>query len=96
LLARKAIQKYESGMKSVAKVAVSIPVQTLRSLERVRKKARRTRSAAVTEAIERWLAAEEVGEADKRYVEGYLRKPERIDEQAAIATAVVQGWAEWE
>jgi metal-responsive CopG/Arc/MetJ family transcriptional regulator len=83
-------------MKGVAKVAVSIPVQTLRSLERVRKKSRRTRSAAITDAIERWLAAEEIGEADKRYVEGYLRQPERLDEQAAIATAVVRNWAEWE
>jgi metal-responsive CopG/Arc/MetJ family transcriptional regulator len=83
-------------MKGVAKVAVSIPVQTLRSLERVRKKSRRTRSAAVTEAIERWLAAEEIGEADKRYVEGYLRQPERLEEQAAIATAVVRSWADWE
>lgn len=60
-------------MKRVAKVAVSIPVETLRSLERVRKKARRARSAAVTEAIERWLAA------DRRYDEGYLRQPEHAD-----------------
>jgi metal-responsive CopG/Arc/MetJ family transcriptional regulator len=83
-------------MKGVAKVAVSLPIETLRSLERVRKKSRRTRSAAVTEAIERWLATEEVGEADKRYVEGYLRQPERTDEPAAIAGAVVQGWEKWE
>ena len=95
-LAIAAIPKYEFGMKGVAKVAVSIPLETLRSLERVRKKSRTTRSAAVTEAIERWLAAEEVGEADKRYVEGYLRHPERVDEQSAIAGAVVRGWEAWE
>ena len=83
-------------MKAVAKVAVSIPIETLRSLERVRRKSRRTRSAAVTEAIERWLAAQEVGEADKRYIEGYLRHPERADEQAAIAGAVTTGWEKWE
>jgi len=83
-------------MKGVAKVAVSIPVETLRSLERVRKKSRRTRSAAVTEAIQRWLAAAEVGDADRRYVEGYLRHPERADDAGATARAVVQGWEKWE
>jgi metal-responsive CopG/Arc/MetJ family transcriptional regulator len=83
-------------MKGVAKVAVSIPVETLRLLERVRKKARSTRSAAVTEAIQQWLAAKEMGEADERYVEGYLRQPERADEQTTLASAVVEGWEKWE
>ena len=96
VLAERASQWYEFGMKGVAKVAVSIPVETLRSLERVRKKARRTRSAAVTEAIERWLAAEEMGEADRRYVEGYLRQPEHADEQASLAKAALQTWEKWE
>ena len=50
----------------------------------------------MTEAIERWLVAQEIGEADKRYIEGYLRRPERADEQAAIAGAVTTGWEKWE
>jgi metal-responsive CopG/Arc/MetJ family transcriptional regulator len=83
-------------MKSVAKVAVSIPVDTLKSLERTRVRLRKTRSAAVTEAIEKWLRAEEIGEDDRRYVEGYLRKPERGGELGAIATAAVETWEPWE
>ena len=91
-----AIQWYEHGMKSVAKVAVSIPSDTLKSLERARARLRKTRSAIVTEAIERWLAAEELTEGDKRYVEGYLRHPERSDESWAVAGSVVQEWEAWE
>jgi metal-responsive CopG/Arc/MetJ family transcriptional regulator len=88
--------KYEFGMKSVAKVAVSLPVETLRSLERVRARLRKTRSGAVTEAVERWLQAEEVGDDERRYLEGYLRHPERVDEARAVAGAVVATWESWE
>jgi hypothetical protein len=83
-------------MKGTAKVAVSLPIATLRSLERARLRLRRTRSAAVTEAIERWLSSSEIGEADKRYVEGYLRRPERASESAAVAEAATREWDDWE
>ena len=83
-------------MKNVAKVAVSIPIDILRSLERTRARLRKTRSAAVTEAIETWLRGEEVGEDDRRYVEGYLRHPESSGESAAVAEAVVKTWEPWE
>ena len=83
-------------MKGVAKVAVSLPIETLKALERVRTRLRRTRSAAVTEAVEKWLAGEQVGEDDKRYAEGYLRRPERSDEVAGVAAAVTSGWEPWE
>jgi hypothetical protein len=91
-----AILWYDSGMKAVAKVAVSIPSDTLRLLERARARLRKTRSAVVTEAIERWLAVEELTERDKRYVEGYLRRPERSDESSVVASSVVQEWEPWE
>ena len=83
-------------MKGVAKVAVSIPVDTLKSLERARARLHKTRSAAVTEAIEKWLHAEDLGEDDRRYVEGYLRKPERAADTAAVASAAVETWDPWE
>jgi metal-responsive CopG/Arc/MetJ family transcriptional regulator len=82
-------------MKSVAKVAVSLPVDTLKSLERVRVRLRKTRSGAVTEAIERWLQSEEVGDDERRYLEGYLRHPERAEESATLAGAVVATWEPW-
>jgi len=83
-------------MKNVAKVAVSIPLQTLRALERARVRLRKTRSAAVTEAIEQWLNAEEVSEADRLYVEGYLRQPEQNADVAAVAAAVAATWERWD
>ncbi|MGA3123124.1 MAG: hypothetical protein ABSF69_20325 [Polyangiaceae bacterium] len=83
-------------MKSVAKVAVSLPITTLKSLERVRARLQKTRSGAVTEAIERWLQAEEFGDDERRYVEGYLRHPERVDDAATVAGAVVATWESWE
>ncbi len=95
-LALAAAPEYEFGVKSVAKVAVSLPVDTLKSLERVRSRLRKTRSGAVTEAIERWLRTEEVGDEERRYLEGYLRHPERPEDGAALAGAVVATWESWE
>jgi hypothetical protein len=79
---------FQSAIPGILRVGASV------SLERVR--VRKTRSGAVTEAIEKWLQAEEVGDDDRRYVEGYLRHPERVDEAATIAGAVVTTWEPWE
>lgn len=89
-------REYEFGMKGVAKVAISIPVETLKSLEKVRSRLRKTRSAAISEAIAQWLATEELGEDDRRYVEAYLRHPERTAEIAAVAGAASARWEPWE
>jgi transcriptional regulator of met regulon len=83
-------------MKNVAKVAVSIPIETLRLLETARTRLRKTRSAAVTEAIEHWLRAEQISDGDRRYVEGYLRLPEQAAEAAATAQAATATWEPWE
>jgi metal-responsive CopG/Arc/MetJ family transcriptional regulator len=82
-------------MKAAAKVAISIPADTLASLERLRRKQGRSRSAAITEAIERWLLAHEVEDEEKRYVEGYLRRPERVAEAAKTASVVARTWERW-
>jgi len=89
------IPKYEIGMQLVAKVAVSIPRTTLRSLERVRKRLHRSRSAVVTLALDRWLREQEFGSEDQRYVRGYLEVPERTDEVAAVAAAAAAEWEPW-
>ncbi len=81
-------------MKSVAKVAVSLPSATLSSLERARRRLRKTRSSVVTEAIELWLRARPSEDDDRRYVEGYLRHPEAGED--AVARGVVATWGPWE
>jgi hypothetical protein len=71
-------------------------LDTLRSLEKARARLKKTRSAAVTEAIEKWLRSEEISESDRRYVEGYLRHPEQTADAAATAQAAVATWEPWE
>ncbi len=83
-------------MQNVAKVAVSLPRRTLERLDRVAKGLQRTRSAAVTAAIEAWLRANEVTEENRRYAEAYLREPERLEEVAAVGAAAVAAWEPWE
>jgi metal-responsive CopG/Arc/MetJ family transcriptional regulator len=82
-------------MKNVAKVAVSLPDATFRSLERARARLHKTRSAAVAEAIQCWLSTEEISREDRSYVEGYLRQPEQTKELGAIAVAAVEAWEPW-
>jgi metal-responsive CopG/Arc/MetJ family transcriptional regulator len=86
-------------MKKTAKVAVSMPAETLRSLERARRRLGKSRSAVVTEAVTAWLRARELSEADRRYVEGYARHPETAEEVGAsevIAVDVMSTWEPWE
>lgn len=83
-------------MKNVAKVAVSLPDNTFRSLERARLRLRKTRSAAVTEAIQCWLNAEQASKEERAHAEGYLRHPERSNEAAAIAAGAMGSWEPWE
>ncbi len=79
-----------------AKVAVSLPADTLRSVERVRRKVGLTRSAVFQEAVEFWLRRHLIEGDDRTYVEGYLRRPERSDEVEAIAGAATAAWEPWD
>ncbi len=81
-------------MKS-AKVAVSLPEDTLRAVEHARRRAGLTRSAVFQEAVEIWLRQHVLDSDEKRYVKGYLRRPERSDEAAAVAAAVSATWEPW-
>lgn len=81
---------------SSEKIAVSMPADVLNALERARLSSGRSRSAIVTEAVRQWLRSTSVPERDQRYVESYLREPERVDEVSAIATGTLAGWEPWE
>jgi Arc/MetJ-type ribon-helix-helix transcriptional regulator len=86
---------YDNGM-GTAKVTISIPSETLASIERARRPLRKSRSAVVTEALAQWLRSREPSDADRRYAEAYLRIPERAADTEAIATAAVAEWDRWE
>jgi metal-responsive CopG/Arc/MetJ family transcriptional regulator len=78
-----------------AKVAISIPAALLHAVEQVRRREGLSRSAVFAEAVETWLGSRNVSDEDRRYVDGYLRKPERSDEIAAVAAAAVTTWDPW-
>lgn len=81
---------------SAQKIAISLPAETLRRLEVLRKRLGKSRSSVVVEAIEAWLEQSEPSEDDRRYVEGYLEHPEDVESTASLAKAVVGSWEPWE
>ena len=75
--------------KVATKVAVSIPDDLYRAVERVRRNRRETRSAVIQEALRHWLDHEAQRVLVRDYVAGYRRKPEgRREVRAATAAAV--------
>ncbi|MGO9833395.1 MAG: ribbon-helix-helix protein, CopG family [Polyangiaceae bacterium] len=78
------------------KVTVSLPADTLAALGRVQRRLGKTRSALVSEALAEWLRGQDVPDADRRYVEAYLRQPDRAAESEATAAGAVAEWDRWE
>jgi metal-responsive CopG/Arc/MetJ family transcriptional regulator len=83
-------------MKTAAKIAISLPVETLRQLDRTARHLSLSRSAAVRRALEQWTRIEQLGEQDQAYVESYLRTPEPPAALEAFGRAAVAGWGKWE
>lgn len=75
--------------KAAAKVAVSLPDELYRALESARRRARKTRSAVVQEALRDWLRSQARSDLVREYEEGYRRRPESAREaESALAAAV--------
>jgi hypothetical protein len=62
-------------MAAFKKLAVSLPSETFKALEKARAKLKRTRSDAVTTAIDHWLKTMANEELDRQLIEGYRRVP---------------------
>ena len=93
---RRLIPEYDYGMTTTTKVAVTIPRETFARLERARRRAALSRSAAVAQALEAWLGGREPTPEDARYAQAYLRNPEPAKELEALAAAVAATWEPWE
>jgi metal-responsive CopG/Arc/MetJ family transcriptional regulator len=80
-----------------AKVALSIPNGLYEAVERFRKKAGKSRSAVLQDALYYWLQRQKEVELIRKYEEGYRRTPEAPSEiKAAEASAVrLLGGTEW-
>lgn len=91
------VHKYDSGM-TVAKVAVTVPEDTLRAVEKRRRVLGMSRSAVVSAALESWLADQAMTAEERKYVVAYLKQPETVEEvreTTAIGAAVMTGWEPW-
>lgn len=58
------------------KIAISLPKEIMSQIEVLRNKLGLARSQAVVEAIRLWLKKMEEEALDRKYVQGYRRKPE--------------------
>lgn len=83
---------------TVAKVAVTVPEDTLRAVEKRRRVLGMSRSAVVSAALESWLADQAMTAEERRYVVAYLKEPETSDEvreTTAVGAAAMAGWDPW-
>jgi hypothetical protein len=90
--------RYAAAAPRFTKIAVTVPTETYAVVERLRRRLGKSRSAVVALALEEWIRGVDLAEADRRYVEGYLRipgTPENVDEIAAVAAQATSSWASW-
>ena len=81
---------YDYGM---IKIAVTIPEDQMRSLERLRRKQRIPRSRIVQQALRCYFAQTGIAEDARAYEEGYRRKPEQAqaaESYARVAAEVLE------
>lgn len=77
-------------MRRTEKIAISLPREDFEAVERVRKKMGFERSAVIDKAIRFWLNSLEQKEFVQRYIEGYRKKPEDIQELIAMEVAAAE------
>lgn len=73
------------------KIAMSIPAEQYKALEKVRRKLKLNRSEAVQQALAAWLDAQQPDPRIEQYVRGYLAQPEDAAEGAALTAAWARG-----
>jgi metal-responsive CopG/Arc/MetJ family transcriptional regulator len=71
-------------MIKATKIAISLPLEDLKRIEKIRKESGMQRSALIDAAIRFWLDNRDKEKMIKRYEEGYRQHPESIDEIKAM------------
>jgi len=81
----------------MSKIAITIPDEQMRTLERVRRKQRLPRSRVVQQALSFYFAHAGHAEDVRAYEEAYRRKPEQESESGSYgrAAAEVLGGEDW-
>ena len=80
-----------------SKIAISLPIENLKRIEKVRKELGIQRSALIDMAVEFWLENMEKHKLIKQYEEGYRNHPESVNELKVLeklsADAFIEeGW----
>jgi hypothetical protein len=86
-------------MTNAVKIAVTVPFETMRAVEKRRRALGTTRSGVVTAALELWLSDQEMTPEERRYMLAYLRQPEtaaELRDARALASAAVSSWDRWD
>ncbi|HEV2718904.1 MAG TPA: ribbon-helix-helix protein, CopG family [Thermoanaerobaculia bacterium] len=78
-------------MRSSAKIAISLPAKTLRSLERARRRLKLNRSEAIQQAVISWLATTEGDPRIAEYIRGYQTHPDDPEETKGFVEAWAKG-----
>jgi hypothetical protein len=84
---------------TAAKIAVTVPQETLAAVEKRRRVLGLSRSAAVTAALDAWLMDVTMTAEERRYLVAYLRAPETVAELKdgrAVAAAAAAAWEPWD
>jgi hypothetical protein len=81
----------------MTKIAITIPEEQMRTLERIRRRKRVPRSRLVQQALSFYFSHAGLSEEAAAYEEGYRRKPERSAEAKSYARAAadVLGIEDW-
>lgn len=83
-------------MSAFKKIAITVPVETYRALEKARDRLGKTRSDAISIAIRDWLRGLDADVQRQRYVQGYLQLPEQpADVDDALLAAATSDWPAW-
>lgn len=75
------------------KIAISLPRDTARMVERLRKESGESRSAFIRKAIERILEEKQKARDIQAYIEGYRRMPETAADRVVPESVVMESLA---
>ncbi len=81
-------------MINATKIAISLPTEDLKRIEKIRKEMRMQRSALIDMAIRVWLDHRDKQKMIQQYEEGYRNHPESIDEIKAMEELSADAFAE--
>ena len=82
------------NMIKATKIAISLPTENLKRIEKIRKESGTQRSALIDTAIRFWLDNREKEKMIEQYEAGYRHNPESIDEIKALEGLSADAFAE--